>query len=64
MCFQNITDENQLKVADHLCNMNARNEQDFLLLLQNVIDRRSVQRREPTKCENHSSETVRLDTMC
>jgi hypothetical protein len=51
MCFRNITDENQLKMADCLCSMNARNELDFFFL-DKVIYRRNVQRRDPTKCEN------------
>ena len=28
MCFRNITDENELKVVDYLCSMNATNELD------------------------------------
>ena len=29
MCFRNITDENQLKVADHVWSMNVRYELDL-----------------------------------
>jgi len=34
-----------------LCSMNARNELDFFW--DNVIDRRNVQGRDPTICENY-----------
>ena len=61
MCFRNITDENQFKVADYLCSMNLKNELDFFL--DNVIDRHNVQRRDPTKCENYT-ETLHLSTIC
>ena len=56
MCFRNITDENQFKVADYLCSMNLKNELDFFL--DNVIDRRNVQRRDPTKCENYKFRNI------
>jgi hypothetical protein len=52
MCFQNITDENRL------CSMNTRNELD--LFLQNVMFRRNVQRRKPSKCENHAVRNSRF----
>jgi hypothetical protein len=49
MCFRNIADENEFKVADYAVWTPGTS---WIFFLDNVIDRRYVQRWDPTKCEN------------